>query len=314
VTNPLDIAKAITEVSTKHTKPVLGCFMGRDEILAGVEELETHNVPAYLFPESAAKALAGMYNYYQWQNKDFGKVKQFKTDKDIVSRVLEHVRLDGRTQLTGYEVERVLSSYKFPYPRSGLARTEQEALKLANQIKYPVVLKIASSKILHKSDVGGVIVDIRNDEELKDGFNKIMSSLRKHKKTKDIDGIQVQELIKGGKEIILGKSTDPSFGPLIMFGLGGIYVEVLKDVKFRVHPLTDMDAKEMVRSISGYKILEGVRGEEPVDTAKVEEYLLRLSQLISDFPEIEQIDINPLLVFEKGKKFCVVDAKIILKE
>jgi acetyltransferase len=314
VTNPLDIAKAITEVASKHTKPVLGCFMGREDILAGVEELEEHNVPAYLFPESAAKALAGMFSYYQWQRKEFGKIKKFKIKQDIVARILENVKLLDRTQLTGYEVERVLCAYGFPYPKTGLATSETQALKIAKKIGYPVVLKIASSKILHKSDFGGVIVDIRNDKELKEGYNTIMASLKKHKRQKDIDGIQVQELIKGGKETILGVSIDANFGPLVMFGLGGIYVEVLKDVSFRIHPLTDLDAKEMIQSIQGYKLLTGVRGEEGVDTDLIEEYLLRLSQLVTDFPEIEQIDINPLLVFEKGKMCKVVDAKILLKK
>ncbi|WP_455393336.1 acetate--CoA ligase family protein [[Eubacterium] cellulosolvens] len=314
VTNPLDIAKAITEVSSKHLKPVLGCFMGREDILAGVEELEVHNVPAYLFPESAAKALAGMHKYMQWRKKELGKLRKFKVKSDLVARILESVRLHKRTQLTGYEVERVLCAYGFPYPKSGLAKSEAEAVKIAKKIGYPVVLKIASSKILHKSDVGGVIIDIRNSKELKEGYNKIMTSLRKHDKVKEIDGVQVQELLKGGKEAILGVTHDPSFGPLIMFGLGGIYVEVLKDVSFRIHPLTDVDAKEMVRSIQGYKLLRGIRGEEPVDTDLIEENLLRLSQLITDFPEIEQLDINPLLVFEKGKSCCVVDAKIILKK
>ena len=313
VTNPLDIAKAITEVSSKHPKPVLGCFLGREDILAGVEELEKHNVPAYEFPESPAKALAGMYHYNQWRKREYGKIKKFKVDRDIVGRIFENVRLSGRTQLTGYEVERVLCAYGFPYPKTGLATNIAEAIKIAHKIKYPVVLKIASSKILHKSDVGGVIVDIRNDRELKEGFNSIMTALKKHRRVKDIDGIQVQELVKGGKETILGVTTDANFGPLIMFGLGGIYVEVLKDVSFRIHPLTDLDAKEMVRGIQGYKLLEGVRGEEPIDIELIEEHLLKLSQLISDFPEIEQLDINPLLVFEKGKKCCVVDAKIILK-
>jgi acetyltransferase len=313
VTNPLDVAKAITEVSSKHSKPVLGCFMGREDILAGVEELEEHNVPAYLFPESAAKALSGMHSYMQWRKKEYGKIKKFKVDYTLVARILENVRLHHRTQLTGYEVERVLTSYGFPYPKTGLATDVDKAQKIAKKIGYPVVLKIASSKILHKSDVGGVIVDIRNNAELKAGYKKIMAALRKHGKVKDISGIQVQELIKGGKETILGVTADASFGPLIMFGLGGIYVEVLKDVSFRIHPLTDLDAKEMVQSIQGYKLLTGVRGEEPVDTDLIQEYLLRLSQLITDFPEIEQLDINPLLVFKKGKKCCVVDAKIILR-
>ncbi len=314
VTNPLDIAKAITEISSKYSKPVLGCFMGREDILAGVEELEKYNVPAYIFPESAAKALAAMYKHNLWRKKEFGKIKKYKTDTTIVARIFENVRLCNRTQLTGYEVERTLTAYGFPYPKTAIATTIDDTIKIAHKIGYPVVLKIASSKILHKSDIGGVIIDIRTDAELKDGFNKIKTTLKKHHKEKDIDGIQVQELIKGGKETILGVTNDPNFGPLIMFGLGGIYVEVLKDVSFRIHPLTDLDAKEMIHGIQGYPLLAGVRGEEPVDTDLIEEYLMRLSQLISDFPEIEQIDINPLLVFRKGKLCKVVDAKIILKK
>ncbi len=313
ITNPLDVAKAITEVSTSYLKPVLGCFMGREELIAGIKELEQHNVPAYVFPESAAKALAGMYSYYQWRNKKFGRSKKFKVDAETVQKIFDNVKKSDRTQLTGFEVECVLTAYGFPYPKSGIVKTESEAVKLANKIGYPIVLKIASSKILHKSDVGGVIVDIRNDEELRAGYKNIMKSLKKHKRENDIDGIQVQELIKGGKETILGVTTDAQFGPLIMFGLGGIYVEVLKDVSFRIHPLTDLDAQDMIRSIQGYKLLQGIRGEEPVDIDQIEENLLRLSQLITDFPEIEQVDINPLLAFEKGKKCRVVDAKIVLK-
>jgi 4-hydroxybutyryl-CoA synthetase (ADP-forming) len=254
-----------------------------------------------------------MYSYYQWRNKRFGRTKRFKVEPKVVREILDKIQKSERRQLTGFEVECVLTSYGFPYPKSGVAKSQDEAVKLANKVGYPVVLKIASSKILHKSDVGGVLIDIRNDSELKDGYNKIMGSLKKHKRTKEIDGIQVQELIKGGKETILGVTNDPQFGPLIMFGLGGIYVEVLKDVSFRVHPLTNQDAKEMIQSIQGYPLLAGVRGEEPVDTDLIENYLLRLSQLISDFPEIEQVDINPLLVFEKGKSCKVVDAKIVLK-
>jgi acetyltransferase len=314
ITNPLEVAEAITEVSNKYPKPVLGCFMGREELFAGIEELEEHNVPAYLFPESAAKALSGMYSYYKWTHKKFGKPKKFQVNLDMVRKILKKVKESGRTQLTSYEVECVLSAYGFPYPKSGVVKSEKDVVKIAKKIGYPVVLKIASSKILHKSDVGGVIVDIRTDKELRTGYNNIMASLKKHKKTMDIDGIQVQEMIKGGKETILGVTNDPQFGPLIMFGLGGIYVEVLKDVAFRVHPLTTIDAKEMVRSIQGYKMLKGVRGEKPVDLDQIEENLLKLSQLITDFPEIEQVDINPLLAFEKGKQCKVVDAKIVLKK
>jgi acetyltransferase len=314
ITNPLEVAKAITEVGNKYTKPVLGCFMGREELLAGIEELEEHNVPAYTFPESAAKALSGMYSYYQWTHKKFGRPKKFKIDNSSAKKVIEKVKKEGRTQLTAFEVEQILTAYGFSFPKCGIANTPAEALKHAKKVGYPVVLKISSSKIMHKSDIGGVMLNIHDEKELKKGYQAMKAALKKHNVDKDIEGIQVQEMIQGGKETILGVTNDPQFGPLIMFGLGGVYVEVLKDVSFRVHPLTDLDAKEMIQSIQGYKLLSGVRGEEPVDIEQIQENLLRLSQLVSDFPEIEEVDVNPLLAFQKGETCRVVDAKMVLKK
>ena len=166
---------------------------------------------------------------------------------------------------------------------------------------------------MHKSDVGGVLLNIHSEEELMRGYRQMEADLKEHKMENNIEGILVQHMLTGGKETILGVTNDPQFGPLIMFGLGGIYVEVLKDVSFRVHPLTDLDAKEMIESIQGYKLLTGVRGEEPVDIEQIQENLMRLSQLVSDFPEIEQVDINPLLAFKIGDDCQVLDAKMVLK-
>ena len=313
VTNPLDVALAIASVSEKYDKPVFGCFMGREDVLAGVHELEKHNVPTYKFPEPAARSIAAMYRYNRWKQQPKGKIKQFDVNIDMVKKIFDRVRAEGRTQLQPVEANRVLEAYGFTVSNSGLATTPQEAIQVAEEIGYPVVLKVISTDIIHKSDVGGVIVDIRNDAELKAGYDKIMNNLKINGYlNRNLQGIMVQEMVRGGKEIILGCTIDPNFGPLLMFGLGGVYVEILKDVSFRITPLTDLDALEMVRSIHGYPLLKGARGEPPSDIDAITEYIQRLSQLVINFNEIQQLDINPFIVFEKGKKGKVVDARMCI--
>ncbi len=174
-------------------------------------------------------------------------------------------------------------------------------------------MKIASPDIIHKSDAGGVKVGIKNDDELRAAFRSIMESAKKYKADAKIKGVLVQEMVRAAKETILGASQDPTFGPMIMFGLGGIYVEVLKDVIFRVAPVDEREAMRMVKSIKTIKLLKGVRGEKPSDLKAIADSLQRLSQLVIDFPEIKEFDINPLLVLEEGKGARVVDARIILK-
>jgi 4-hydroxybutyryl-CoA synthetase (ADP-forming) len=238
---------------------------------------------------------------------------QFAKDKDRVRSIFDSVTKQGRKNLLEEEGYEVLRAYGFPTPKSILGATEDECVRAAKEIGYPVVMKIASPDIIHKSDAGGVKVGVKSDDELRSAFRAIMESAKKYKSDARIKGVLVQEMVKNAKETILGASQDPTFGPVIMFGLGGIYVEVLKDVVFRVAPIDEREATKMVESIKTIKLLKGVRGEKPSDLKAISDSLQRLSQLVTDFPEIKEFDINPLLVLEEGKGARVVDARIILK-
>lgn len=308
----LDVAIAISRVSANYDKPVLGCFMGREEVLTSIQELEKNNIPAYLFPESAAKSIAGMYKYNEFTKRREGDIKHFEVDKEKVKGILASAKKSGRAYLAQNEVRDILKAYGFAFPALELAKDEDEAVKIAKRIGFPVALKIASPDIIHKSDAGGVTLGLEDESELRDGYKNIMSNVKQKAPKAKIEGMIVEEMVEGGKETILGMSLDPNFGPLIMFGLGGIYVEILKDVSFRIAPITDLDASEMVKSVKSYPLLKGVRGEKPVDIDSIEKYIQRLSRLVEDFPEIEQIDVNPLVVFEKGRCCNVVDARIMI--
>jgi 4-hydroxybutyryl-CoA synthetase (ADP-forming) len=204
----------------------------------------------------------------------------------------------------------VLKAYGFPVPKSILVNDENGAVNASNSIGYPVVMKISSKDVIHKSDSGGVKVGLKNDTEVKDAFNLILSNVKGRHPDADIKGILVQEMITKSRETILGSKQDKLFGPLLMFGLGGIYVEILKDVNFRLAPISESEAKDMVNSIKTIDLLKGARGERPSDLSSIVDCLLRLSQLVVDFPEIEEFDINPLLVLEEGKGSRVVDVRI----
>ena len=305
-----EVAVSISEASQKYGKPVLGCFMGREEVLSSVRSLKSRSVPAYLFPESAAKSLSEMYKYQKWKNKKIGVVQKYDVDRNKVKEIFENVYSENRNWLKESEVKAVLETYGFTFPKSKLARNLDEALNIAKEIGYPVVLKVSSKEIIHKSDVNGIMLDIENHYELKDKYNEMVKNLGEKY---NLDGILIQQMLKGGKETILGMSVDPNFGPLIMFGLGGIYVEILKDVTFRITPLTDVDSMEMIQSIRGYPLLEGVRGEKGVDIEAISISLQKLSQFVCENYDVEQLDINPLYVFEKGKKPIALDARIKLK-
>jgi acetyltransferase len=207
----------------------------------------------------------------------------------------------------------VIRAYGFKVPRSLLATTHEEAVAAAREVGLPVVMKISSPDILHKSDVGGVRVGVATELEVVGAFTAIIESARRKLPQADLSGVLVQEMIRGGRETILGMTRDAQFGPMIMFGLGGIYVEVLKDVSFRIAPLTRRDAEEMVAEIRSIKLLRGVRGQPPADFSALVEGLLRLSQLVVDFPEIVEMDLNPLAVFPKGGGTVAMDARLALK-
>ncbi|HET8793653.1 MAG TPA: acetate--CoA ligase family protein, partial [Nitrososphaeraceae archaeon] len=199
-------------------------------------------------------------------------------------------------------------------PKSKLVNNEDDAIKAATEIGFPVVMKITSKDIIHKSESGGVKVGLKNAEEVKNAYNSILSNVKNYNPNAKIEGVLVQEMVTNSKELILGAKQDKLFGPLLMFGLGGIYVEILKDVNFRLAPISQSEAQEMVESIKTISLLKGARGEKPSDIPSIVDCLLRLSQLIVDFPEIEEFDINPLLVLEEGRGSRVVDVRIGLKK
>ena len=229
-----------------------------------------------------------------------------------VSRIFSGVREEGRNFLLEPEAKVVCMEYDIPVTAFRVAKTEEEALKFADDIGYPVVLKIISPDILHKSDVGGVIINLRNTDEVKDAYRKIIANVKKHKADAEIIGIFVQEMAPKSTEVIIGATKDPQFGPALMFGLGGVFVEILEDVTFRIAPITEQDAEEMITEVKAYPLLTGYRGRPPADIDTIISILLNTSKLVMDHQEIKELDLNPIMVYEKGAK--TVDARIILEQ
>lgn len=311
-----DLARTLVKMSRQFPKKtMLASLMGLAEGVENRAIMSEGGVPYYLYSEPAIRTLKAMYESKSWVDSASTKAGtlQFAKDKDRVRAIFEGVRKQGRSNLLEEEGYEVLKAYGFPTPKSILGATEDECVRAAKEIGYPVVLKIASPDIIHKSDAGGVKVGVKSDEELRASFRSIIDNAKKYKADASIKGVLVQEMVKSAKETILGASQDPTFGPVIMFGLGGIYVEVLKDVVFRIAPIDEREAAKMVESIKTIKLLKGVRGEKPSDLKAIADSLQRLSQLVTDFVEIKEFDINPLLVLEEGKGARVVDARIILK-
>src|SRR2546422_6177965 len=304
------LAEVIVNVSMKYDKTILASLMGLDEGIKNKEILAEGGVPHYNYAEDAIRTLKGMLRFTQWSQTQEGKIQQFKINKKKVEKIFTIVKSEGRKNLLEEEGQEVLRAYGFPVPKSILAIKGKEAIQAAKKIGYPVVMKIASPQIIHKSDAGGVRVGLKTPQEVKSAFKEIIKNARKYDKKAIIKGVLVQEMVKGGKETIIGSKLEQGFGSVVMFGMGGIYVEVLKDVTFRVAPVTDSEADEMISSIKTNKLLQGVRGEKPSDTKKPSECIQRISQLVTDFQEIKELDMNPVLVFEKGKGCKVVDIRI----
>lgn len=227
------------------------------------------------------------------------------------SRILSQVRKEGRKSLLETEAKTVCIEYGIPVTKFELARSEEEAVKFANAIGFPTVLKIVSPDIIHKSDIGGVIVGLKNADDVHRGYNQILQNVKKHDPKAKIVGVLVQEMAPSSTEVIVGAIKDPQFGPAIMFGLGGVFVEVLKDVTFRVAPITEDDAYEMIRDVKAYPLLKGYRNTPPADIDAIAKILLSTSRLVTDHMEIKELDLNPVIVYEKGAK--AVDARIILE-
>jgi acetyl-CoA synthetase (ADP-forming) len=227
------------------------------------------------------------------------------------SQVLSKARKEGRRNLLETEAKFVCIEYGIPVAEAELAKNEIEAVKLAEKIGYPVVLKIVSPDIIHKSDVGGVIVNLMNPKSVRNAFKTILKNVKRHNAKAKVEGILVQEMAPQSTEVIIGVTKDPQFGPAIMFGLGGVFVEVLKDVTFRIAPITEDEAREMITEVKAYPLLKGYRNSPPVDIDAIVGILLKTSKLAMEHHEIKELDLNPVMVYKKGAK--VVDARIILE-
>ena len=304
------LAEVIVKMSKKYKKTMLASLMGLDEGITNKEILANGDVPYYTYAEGSIRALKAMLQFADWIKTPEGNIAKFDVDKEKASKVFDKVKEEGRTNLLEEEGLEILSAYGFPLPKSILAKTEDEAVESANKIGYPTVMKIASPQIVHKSDAGGVKVNLSSDKEVRDAFKVIVDNAKKYDSKAEIKGVLIVEMVKGGKEMIIGSKLEPGFGPVVMLGMGGIYVEILKDVTFRLAPLTDQEANDMISSIKTKKLLEGVRGEKPSDVGKLSECIQRLSQLVTDFREIKELDMNPVLVMEEGEGCKILDVRI----
>lgn len=311
-----DVIRRVAPVFLRHRKPMLACFMGQRGFKAKLDFKEKF-VPSYPFPESAVLALSRAVEYGEWLRKPKGVIPQIRGIKHDRARGIVEQAMTRSAQrplwLSPQEISDLLSCYGIRLAQTRVSRTAAEAAGAASKVGFPVAVKLDSSTITHKTDVGGVKLNLKSEKEVAKAFNAIRAKLAKMGREKEMDGVTVQRMVTGGTEAIVGVTQDPSFGPLIMFGLGGIYAEMMKDVAVKLHPLTDTDARELVSSIKMKKLFEGFRGAPPADTASIEDLLLRLSAMIEDSPQITELDFNPVEVMPRGEGYWVVDARIMVR-
>lgn len=313
MTKPMEIASTIAQLSRKYAKPMLAVFMGGESVLEANRFLSANGVPCYFFPEKAVNALSGMVKYSKIRRRDHEEgYVLYDADKGKVREILKLVREDGRTVLLTHEAFAVMSAYGIPVPRGGVARSEEEAVDIAERVGYPVAMKVVSPQILHKTDVGGVMLNLNCQEDVRKSYYTILSNVHKYAPHAMVYGIYVQRMLEQGKEFIVGMSRDPTWGPMLAFGLGGIYVNLVEDVAFRIAPITRSEALQMMSETKAYRLIQGFRGEPPLDLEAILDVILRLSQLSTDFPEITEVDINPLFAYRRG---CVaLDVKITIEK
>jgi len=315
VTQAAATAEAVVKSTRKGSKkPILACFLGASKVADAIRILREGEVPQYDSPEAAVTTIKVMTDYVRWRSRPKRVVKLFPVNRRKVETIIERHLRQGVREIPESESKEILEAYGFATPKGSIATTAEQAAGIARQIGYPVVLKIWSPDILHKSDVQGVQIGLESDKEVKDAFDLMMYRIPKKMPDAKILGVLVQEMCGGGKEVILGMKRDPHFGPLMMFGMGGTMVEVLKDVSFYLAPLTAEEAKQMLISTRTYKMLLGVRGEEGVDVDALAEGLQRLSQLVTEFPQIQEMDINPYIVGPAGIAPVAVDARISVEK
>jgi acetate---CoA ligase (ADP-forming) len=306
-------AQAVADLASKTDKPILGCFMGEARMNAGIDILTQQGVPNYPFPERAANAFRAMAEYREVKARPEPTYISIEADQQEVRAVFERVMAEDRHTIGDFEARDILTAYGFKIPRSEIAEDPDQAIRISQQIGYPVVLKIASPDILHKTDVGGVKVGLRSAEEVRDAFELMVYRAQRYLPEARLLGCLVQEMVPpGGLEVLVGMNRDPQFGPLVTFGLGGIYVETLRDVTFRIAPFSEEEARSMLSEIRAHALLDGVRGKPPADKDAIVDSLLRIGQLVVDFPEIAELDINPLIVYPEQQGAIAIDMRLVL--
>ncbi|MBQ8635158.1 acetate--CoA ligase family protein [bacterium] len=306
----IDVAKAIMEIKAKNPqKPVIGVFMTTSDFFTKLSEMDV-NMPFFMYAEEAAEGLNRLNQQRIWQERPVGSTPVFNVDRAKAEAIIKQSIHEGRAQLTTRESIDVLDAYGIRVCKSGFATNINEVVSIGNSIGYPVVMKMTSKTTSHKTDVGGVRVNIQSEEQLRNEYNDLIAKLTEKGLIDGLEGVIIQEMVKGNREMVCGIATDPQYGPMMMFGLGGVFIEVMKDVTFRIAPLTDVDAIEMIKSVKAYKLLEGARGTTPAQMEQIQETLLRLSQLVTDYPFIDELDINPLLISEKTGEGIAVDGRI----
>jgi acetyltransferase len=286
--------------------------MGEANTEKGVKILTAHRVPNYIIPERAVAALKAMAEQRNWQQIPLPKFRKFPANQGRVSEIFKKVREEARLEIGDAEARAILESYDISIPDSRLCASPEEAVEFSEEAGYPVVMKIASPDILHKTDIGGVRLNNNSANDVRDAFDLLIYRALRYMPDAEIWGCLVQKQVRGGREVIIGMNRDPQFGPLVMFGLGGIYVEALKDVAFRIAPFSEDEANEMIREIRSFNLLRGIRGQVRSDIDAIVQSLLKVSQLVTDFPEIVEMDINPLMVFEDGRGAAAIDMRLVL--
>ncbi len=306
------VAQAILAAKARTSKPIAACLFGVNDLSREVALLEDGGVPAFTFPEEAVQGLGALARYHAWSVRPRTEVRKFSVDHAAARATIERARKEGATVLPEYAARSLLSAYGIRFPTVELVTTLDQAVGAAEAIGYPVVLKVVSPDISHKTEVGGVAVGIRDTAALRTAWESMHQSLNAKAPQARIAGFEVESQVEDGKEVLVGVQRDPHFGPIVVFGLGGIYVEVLRDVTFRLAPVRPLSALHMVESVKAFPLLRGVRGEPPSDLDGLTDAIERVSQLAMEIPEVLELDINPLIVRPVRQGVVAVDARVVL--
>jgi len=306
------VVKAILEAHATSPKALTACLFGLTDLSGDLAMLEAGGVPSFTFPEEAVQGIASLARYRAWLDRPRTEVREFPVDLETARGVIARARRDGVSVLPEYAARELLSAYGIPFAPVRRVRTADEAVAAAKEVGFPVVLKIVSPDISHKTDVGGVLLHLDDEIAVRDAVRKMAESVRLRAPSARVEGFEVEAEVRGGKEVLIGLQRDPGFGPIVVFGLGGIYVEVLRDVTFRLAPIRPLSARHMIESVKAFPLLKGVRGEPPSDIDALAEAIERVSQLSVQLPDVAEMDLNPLIVRGVGSGVVAVDARIVL--